>query len=334
MPRGAKPGGITIGFLGTGVKAVDPATDLIEEYINSTVPDPDDPARFIFPLTTDEFSDSMADLARMAKKSRIDYEVISLTGDRNRRLFTEVAQAAVKQYYVTDVWTQMEMILAEAPQAAVFVLWDDQREQELADICAKFMDADIPVLDLTNNLIPLSKDEEEEGEAIDAESYEVGAEEAVNDEETQAEAEEEEPEEPEGTPAAYDGLGYTRTQLEQMTHAQVKDIAVGMGLAPRKARENMIIAILEKQGTPDTAPVASVRPQTAPVIPASVELLEGFGKALDDFGNRFFTGLDEWLTKFSQAAEGFAFNTSPEEPMAVQAEEEQEPPRRRLSRAR
>jgi hypothetical protein len=326
MPRGAKPGGITIGFVGTGVKAVDPATDLIEQYINDTVPDPDDPARFIFPLTSEEFSDSMADLTRMAKKSRIDYEVISLTGDRNRRLFTEVAQTAVKQYYVTDVWTQMEMILAEAPQAAVFVLWDDQREQELADICAKFMDAGIPVLDLTNNLIPLSKDEEE-GEVIDAESHEV-----EEDEGPEPEAEEEAEASEKTAPEPYDDLGYTRVQLEKMGHSEVKDIAVGMGLAPRKARENMIIAILEKQGTPDTAPAAPVRLQT---VVATTEAQEpswdGLSKVLDAFGERFFVGLDEWLTKFSQAAEGYAFNTAPEEPMAVEKPEEEQP-RRRLIR--
>jgi len=336
MPRGSKSAeGITIGFLGTGVKAVDPATDLIEEYINQAVK-PDEPARFVFPLTTDEFSDSMADLARMARKSSITYEVISHQGDRNRRLFTEVAQGAAKQYYVTDVWTQMEAILADAPKAALFVLPDEQRQQEIDNVCAKFLDADIPVLNLLDNLIALELDEDDTvAVAEPVEEVMSDGAQGVEDEDEEPQAEGE-PEEDAGEPPLIESGpdDYTRVELEKMSHAEVKDIAVGMGLAPRKARENMILAILEAQGTPDSAPVASVRSQGAPeTAVASVELLEGFGKALDDFGNRFFTGLDEWLTKFSLAAEGFAFNTTPEQPMPVEQDEEEQP-RRRLIRSR
>lgn len=335
MPRGTKSEGIIIGFLGTGVKAVDPATDLIEEFINSAVK-PDEPARFVFPLTTEEFSDSMADVARMAKKSKIDYEVISLQGDRNRRLFTEVAQAAVKQYFVTDVWTQMEMILVDAPKAALFVLPDEQRQQEIDNVSAKFLDAGIAVLDLTNNLVPLELDEEVT-EVSEVSEVDDTPDDLAQPPDLQAEGEPEveEAEAVRELEAEAVGEGYTRAELEKLSHAEVKDIAVGMGLAPRKARENMIQAILEAQGTPDAAPVAPVSSQSAVATPvASVELLEGFGKALDDFGNRFFTGLDEWLTRFSQAAEGFAFNTEAEQPMAVEQEQEEEQPRRRLLRSR
>jgi len=337
VPRPPKAEGMTIGFLGTGVKAVDPATNLIEEFLNNTLK-PDEPARFIFPLTTEEFSDSLADLARMARKSSITSEVISHTGDRNRKVFTEVANSAAKQYYVAEVWTQMELILNEAPQSALFVLWDDQREQELADICGKFMDAGIDVRDLTNNLIPLTKDEEgTEEEAQD----EPEPEQVMSDGAQGVEVEEEEPVTPEDdepvVPETGDDIPYTRTQLEKMAHAQVKDIAVGMGLAPRKARENMILAILERQGTPEEPAVASVGSQVvtggAVDSGAGVAFLEGLEKVLDDFGNRFMVGLDDWLTKFSTAAEGFAFNTAPEAPMPV---EESEPPqsgRRRLIRS-
>jgi hypothetical protein len=118
-----------------------------------------------------------------------------------------------------------------------------------------------------------------------------------------------------------------------MNHAGVKDIAVGMGLAPRKARENMIIAILEAQGTAEEAPVASVGSQAVAVAAvetgAAASFLDGLRDILDTFGSRFMTGLDEWLTKFSTAAEGFAFNTEPEEPMDVEDEPEEEAPAKR-----
>ena len=337
MPRPPKAEGITIGFLGTGVKKVDPATDLIEAFLNDTLK-PDEPARFVFPLTTEEFSDSMADLARMARKSSITYEVISHTGDRNRKVFTEVANSAAKQYYVADVWTQMELILSEASQSALFVLWDDKREQELADICGKFMDAGISVLDLTNNLIPLTKDDEDREEAPDEPEPKPEPEQVMSDGAQGVEVEEP------VTPDDYEPLVpetgddiYTRPQLEKMPHAAVKDIAVGMGLAPRKARENMILAILDRQGTPEEAVVAPVGPQAVTVAPvdsgAAEAFLESLRDTLDSFGSRFFTGLDEWLTKFSTAAEGFAFNTTPEEPMPVEEPESPQPPRRRLLRS-
>jgi hypothetical protein len=338
VPRTPTPKaeGITIGFLGTGVKKVDPATDLIEQYINDHVK-PDEPARFIFPLTNEEFSDSMADLARMARKSSITYEVISLTGDRNRKLFTEVASAAAKQYFVTDVWHQMELTLTEAPQAALFVIWDEQREEELSDIASGFMDASIPVLDLTNNLIPLTKDEEPDDETPDeTEEAAQGEEETEDEGDDEAEAVRELEAEA-TTEQDRDGQEYTRPELEKMSHAEVKDIAVGMGLAPRKARENMIVAILERQGTPSEAPVGPQAGTAAPVdTGAATEFLEGLKDILDEFGSRFMGGLDDWLTKFSTAAEGFAFNTAPEEPMEVEPEPEPERPqpgRRRLVRS-
>jgi hypothetical protein len=336
VPRTPKAEGITIGFLGTGVKKVDPATDLIEKYINDHVK-PDEPARFIFPLTTDEFSDSMAELARMARKSSITYEVISLTGDRNRKLFTEVASGAAKQYFVAEVWHQMEVILAEAPQSALFVIWDDKREEELSEIASGFMDAGIAVLDLTNQLIPLTKDEEPEVANEEEEAAEAAAVVAAEEEEEEADEGDDEAEAVRELEAEATDL-YTRAAMEKMSHAEVKDIAVGMGLAPRKARENMILAILERQGLPEEATEADVGSQAVTAAPvdsgAAGAFLEGLRDILDEFGSRFMGGLDDWLTKFSTAAEGFAFNTAPEEPMAVEPEPEPpQPGRRRLVRS-
>ena len=63
-----KSEGFTIGFLGTGAMDVDNATDLIEEFIESTITSDDDPVRFVFPLTTNEFSDTLGELVEMAKQ--------------------------------------------------------------------------------------------------------------------------------------------------------------------------------------------------------------------------------------------------------------------------
>lgn len=330
MPRGSKAAeGITIGFLGTGEMEADPATDLIEEFINEAIPT-SEPAKFVFPLVSKEFSDSLAALADMARKSKIVYEVITTSEDKKRRAFQEAANGAAHTHLVTDVWTQMEQLLVDAPKSALFVLWDDKRDAELQDICFRFVDANVSVYDLTNGLARLSRDEGEEGEAPDGEE-----EEAEDEESVAAEADDEEPEEDEEEEAT---TVWTRAQLERKSHADVKDIAVGLGLPPRKARENMIQAILEKQGTAEGASEAPEEPQAAADgsvdTGAAQEFLEGLGGILEEFGNRFMTGLDEWLTKFSTAAEGFAFNTSPEEQMDVEEEkpQEEEQPRRRLVR--
>jgi len=328
MPRG-KSQGITIGFIGTGEMEPDPATDLIEEFLTETVKS-EDPVKFIFPLVLNEFSDSLAGLTEMARKSKITYEVITNTEDKKRRPFMQIAQAASNQYLVTDVFTQMETILVEAPNAALMVLWDDKRDAELQSIVAKFLDADIKVMDLTNGLAVLGVEEQGEEEEEEQEEEE----EEEEEEEGEDEAEPVRELEAEAVATAL----YTRPDLMKLNHAQVKEVAVGMGLPARKAREAMIVAILEAQGgAGDTVPVP-VQPQV--VTAGAVDLtsanlfLGGLEITLNDFGKRFMEGLDDWLTKFSTAAEGFAFNTTPEEQMPDEEEEEQEEeiPRRRLFR--
>jgi hypothetical protein len=327
MPRGKPPEGITIGFVGTGEMEADAATDLIEEFINEAIP-PDEPAKFLFPLTTNEFSDTLGQLAEMARKSKITYEVVTNTEDKKRRAYLQIAQGAANQYLATDVFTQMETTLVEAPRAVVMVLWDEKRDDELQTIVGNFIDAGIKVMDLTNGLSVLGvEDEGTEGEALDEPDEEETDE---GDDEAQAVAELE---------AEAVGEGYTRAALEKMSHAEVKEISTSMGLPARKARENMIVAILEAQGSAEETTEAPVRPQAVAVAAVDTGavpgLLEGLKDILDSFGSRFMTGLDDWLTKFSTAAEGFAFNTNPEKPMDVDDEPEAEeivPRRPRLVR--
>lgn len=310
----------------------DPATDLIEEFLNESIK-PDEPAKFIFPLTQDEFSDSLAGLADMARKSKIRYEVITNAEDKKRRAFTQIASSSAHQWMATDVFTQMETLLVEAPRAVLFVLWDEKRDDELLGIVGKFIDAEIQVLDLTNNLAVVGVEgESEETSDGEPDEEEAGEEPDLDVEAEAADVDEDEAEEPGDAEAVF----YTRAQMEKMSHADVKAIAVGMDLPPRKEREKMIVAILEKQGTPEAPVEAPVRSQAVTVGPvddhAPMIDLNGLRDILDEFGSRFFMGLDEWLTKFSTAAEGFAFNTTPEKPMDTEEEPEEAPRVRRLSR--
>jgi hypothetical protein len=309
-----KPEGVTIGFLGTGTMDVDQATDLIEEFIEGTITSDEDPVTFLFPLTTDEFSDTMEQLVEMAQKSDITYEVITSTADKRRGRFTEIANNAAKTYHVADVYTQMEHILTEAPKALLEVLWDQERDQELTEIIGKFVDAGLDVKDLTDGNTPMA-DEDENG----------GTAEAVAVEEAEGEEEDEE------LPI------YAKTDLEKLSRAEVKEISLKLGLPPRKSSAAMIEEILEAQGEPgepEEAAVVEVVEVATAVLQVS-ESQEDLVQALTTFPGRLHDVLDEFVTSLGKMLDGTIFNATPEEPMAV---EEPEPSarasRRRLSRAR
>ena len=326
-----KTEGVTIAFLGTGAMDVDNATDLIEEFIESTIRNDDDPVRFVFPLTTDEFSDTLGELVEMARQSDITYEVITHTGDKAGRAFAEISGAAAKTYHVADVYTQMEQILTEASTSILEVLWDKEREDELSEILGKFVDAGVDVRDLTDGNAPIAtNDEEEAGEEAAAPEEVVTVEaETTVDEGTATDAE----------------VVYARADLEKLSRADVKEIAVALGLPPRKSSAAMIEEIMEAQGGFEEEPEATA--VTEVVLEAGQILATATGELIADIGSaeladaiRAFPGqlhevLDQFLTDLGKTVEGLIFNTTPAEPVAVEEPEEHQPaPRRHLARAR
>jgi hypothetical protein len=139
-----------------------------------------------------------------------------------------------------------------------------------------------------------------------------------------------------------------------MTRDQVKEIAVALGQPPRKAREAMIVAILEVQGEPQIAPDDSVKVVETGEALETVEgvLVEAVPsldferlesvqvawlQALESVGNVFLTQmtsiLDDKITDLGKTIEGIAFNLTPEQPMAVEEPAQTPAPRRRLLRS-
>jgi hypothetical protein len=331
MPQ-QKAEGVTIGFLGTGSMDVDSATDLIEEFIESVITSDEDPVTFVFPLTTDEFSDTMEELSEMAKKSDITYEVITSTSDKGRRRFTEIAGSAAKTYHVADVYTQMEHILTEAPRSLLEVLWDKEREEQLGEIVGKFLDAEIDVRDLTDGNSPM-------GEESEVQETQAAASPAVID----VQAVEKETDEEEELPI------YARSDLEKLSRANVKEIALKLGLPPRKSSAAMIEEIMEAQGEPEETEEAEEAEETAVIAVVAEEAeteivavaaiaappmtgnVSELVEALDRLPTRLHDVFDEAITSFAKTIEGLVFNAQPEQPMPVE-----EPARRarRLVRAR
>ena len=312
--------GVTFAFLGTGAMDVDNATDLIEELIDATISSDDDPVRFVFPLTSDEFSDTLGDLVEMAKKSDISYEVITQSGDKPRRNFTDIASTATRTYHVADVYTQMEQILAEAPKAILEVLWDADRETEMTEIVAKFLDAGIDVKDLTDGNTPMAAEEDDEAtEIVTTEDGEI-----VEEETTATDAE----------------VVYTRFELQKMSRNDIKEIAVGLGLPPRKSSAAMITEIMESQGWSDDDEgaeeiVVTTSEEDEETSVTEVEVMFAGNpppaelvQALDDFPGRIHDVLDQFLTDLGKTIEGVIFNAKPEEPEQAQLQ-----PTRRLTRA-
>lgn len=326
-----KTEGVTIGFLGTGTMDVDNATDLIEEFIESTITSEEDAVRFVFPLTTDEFSDTMEELVDMAKQSDITYEVITGTADKGRRRFTEIAGDAAKTYHVADVFVQMKQILTDSPTALLEVLWDKDREEDLGEVVGKFLDAGIDVRDLTDGNAPIA---ENEGETTEQAAPAQGV--------LDVEAVEKEADEEEELPI------YARSELEKMSRADVKEVALKLGLPPRKSSAAMIEEIMEAQGdaepeeapeTPEEAPevtvvaeVVSVAVESAGPIAEDTRAIRELVEAVDRFPGRMHDVLDEFLTNLGKTVEGLVFNALPEQPMPVEEPEASRP--RRLVRAR
>ena len=319
--------GVTIAFLGTGSMDVDKATDLIEEFIESTITSDDDAVRFVFPLTTDEFSDTMEELVDMAKQSDITYEVITSTSDKGRRRFTEIANDAAKNYHVADVFTQIEHILTESPRSILEVLWDKEREEDLGEIVGKFVDAGLDVRDLTDGNVAMAEND------VETETTEEAAPaQAVID----VQAVEQEAEDEEELPI------YARSDLEKMSRSDVKDIALKLGLPPRKSSAAMIEEIMEAQGDeePEEATetteatvvteVVAVTVESAGPITEDTRAIRELVDVVDRLPTRLHDVFDEAITSFAKTIEGLVFNATPEQPMSVG-----EPSRpRRLTRAR
>jgi hypothetical protein len=326
----AKAKGVTVAFLGTGAMEVDNATDLVEDYIEATITSDDDPVRFVFPLSTDEFSETLRGLVEMAQKSDITYEVVTSTSDKGRRTLVDIAETAAKTYHVADMFLQIEQILTEAgPSAVLEVLWDKEREEELTEVVRKFLDAEIDVRDLTDGNAPITDQEEDEVET-EAEKEIIKAAEAETQNITQTETKVEEAE-----------IIYRLSDFNKMSRADIRAIAVKLGLPPRKSSSAMIEQILDAQGGYQK-PAITEEPRE-PAEPLVVDIKTGeilevdvssaeLAAALEGFPGRIHDVLDQFLTDLGKTIEGVIFNATPEAPPEIP----QEPtaPTRRLSRSR
>jgi hypothetical protein len=303
--------GLTIAFFGTGAMDVDNATDLIEEFIEATIQSDDDSVRFVFPLTSPEFSETLGELVEMAKQSDITYECITQSGDTPRQNFNDIAGTAAKTYHVEDVYLQMERILTEAPVAILEVLWDQSRDDEMTRIVWQFIKAGIEVRDLTDGNTPVDIQWEEE-------------------EPTQL-AETDESEEP-----ADDAEVLTRAELTKMSWAEIKEIAASLGLPPRKSSAAMINEIM---GPDEEAAEVMVTPEEdeEPSQVTEVEMIFTNPKAselvqiLDQFPGRIHDVLDQFLTSLATTVEGLVFNGTPEEHIEKEEHVEKAKPARRLT---
>jgi hypothetical protein len=121
---------------------------------------------------------------------------------------------------------------------------------------------------------------------------------------------------------------YARTELENMSRPDVREIALKLGLPPRKATAAMVEEILEAQGG-----FGEQIAESTPIVAADEVISEemttsSLTEALQHFPGHLHDVLDQFLTDLAKTIEGFVFNTTPEEP--------EEPPAstRRLSRTR
>lgn len=309
MPKRQTPEGVTIGFFGTGSMDVDLGMNLMEEYIDANVK-PEESVRWVFMLTSDEFSDTLGEYVAMAKESDIAYEVITKAGDKARRSFTEIANDAARSYSVEDPMMQLETLLTESSRSALFVLWDKERSTEIEEILNGFIDAGIKCFDLTEGLAPLGVDDDETEEPAAAQAETAAAEPEEEDEEEI----------------------FARSDLEKMSRDELKEIATQLNIPPRRSSEAMIKDILAAQEEPqDQTEAEEVVAEAAAVVEAvaAVEVVaaETFLSALNEWGDRFSSTLGEFLEKLGTVEIKVAAPVA-----AASAPAEDPQPRRRIVR--
>ena len=328
MPKRQTPEGVTIGFFGTGSMDVDLGMNLMEEYIDGNVK-PEESVRWVFMLTSEEFSDTLGEYVAMAKESDIAYEVITKSGDKARRSFAEISNDAAHVYNVEDPLLQLETVLTESTRSALFVLWDKDRTTEIEEVLNGFIDAGIKCFDLTEGLVPLGPDD------TDTDTEEPAAVAAV------AEPEPEDVDE-EGEEI------FSRTELEKMSREELKEVATQLNIPPRRSSEAMIKDILaaQEEEPSEAEEAVEVLEAVEEVAIETLETVEGvlveaatvtvdvmgeltsLLERLNDLPERFAAVLDEFATKLTTRLE----QAVPAAPPAPEPAEEPVPRRRIVRR--
>lgn len=230
MPR-RKPagGGVTIGFVGSGALDLNEVAEtLIVDFIDGRVTE-DDPVRWAFILTKDEFTDSLEELAKLSTRANIPYDVLTLPGDKPSRPQQTIQNKASRRYSVEDPTDHMVTYLQDAVDGVVFFLWDEKSEVTLNTTLVKFLNAGIPAFDLTDGLSPLDYPADYEAPA-EGEAESEGGE--TDEEEAEV---------------------FSRSDLEGMEMPDLKDIAKDLGITTRyRTPAPLIQAILDVQGEDTT----------------------------------------------------------------------------------
>jgi hypothetical protein len=313
--RRSAAGVVTIGFYGTGEIERVAASHLIEDYIAEHAKDSDstDSIRFLLPVSSNEWTDSLADVIDMAEVGRIPYEIFMSPSDRGAKSLGDVISSAARVHRVEDPLVKLRSTLNEAPGAALFVLWDNGRTEAMEVALGPFLDDGIKAFELTDGLAEMDF----RAETVPGEEPEPG-----EDEEGEEPAEEAEEAEEEGL--------YTRDELSVLPLADLKAIGAQLGVPPKRATALMIDAILEAQGEPEEEPEEDQpeedepeedEPEEAPV--ALESLIAANGEFLDGLRQVF----NAFLADFKDSLEGVRFNglavvpetpsEAPEEPAAA-----------------
>jgi hypothetical protein len=275
MPRRKSGAGVTVGFYGTGEMDIEAAMVMIDENLKSYA---DEPLRFMFVITSDEFSDTLGELVQLAINSDIPYEAITSPNDKARRTFTDAFSAASKTHSVEDPLELLRSTLAESAGGRLMMLWDKDREDEMQEVASAFLEDGVAAYDLIDAMTAIGFPKEEEPEVAET---------------------------PTGEQV------FARSDLQKMSREELRDVAGRLGIPARRASATMIEDILDAQEGPtepepvEPEPVDEEAEEPVPAaktLPVPEEVWEKLDKSLDQFTNRLLTGLEDLIARISSPA--------------------------------
>jgi len=231
----AKKTEITIGLIGLGETTPENAIALLEDLTGAF-----DDARFILPVSGEQWSDTLGEIADWIIDQQIPFEAVVTDDSAADRKFKPILAEAEKEHKVARVPHKIVNLLEKAAEPRLVILWDDD-DGDCEAAMDKAIEKNIECLDLTNGLDKLEYDADEpEGGGEPEEDAKPAKKSKADDENA------------EDTSGEQDGVDnpYTRDELEAMDSDALKDIAGEWGLTvpPRSRAKKYIEAILAAQG--------------------------------------------------------------------------------------
>lgn len=161
MPRKSEEKSLLIGFFGSGEVKADEVDALLNSYMETA---PED-TTFLFPVTKTHWNDTLAAVADWALEvdPPVPYIVVTDEESARSRNLSKYLKGGETTHTMARVPQKIIGLLDAADDAILGIAWDDD-DNDLQSLCARAVEKEIPVHDLTTgfNLVDFEEDEKKD----------------------------------------------------------------------------------------------------------------------------------------------------------------------------